>query len=155
MNNLGKNIYYVKSGSDDYADVTTKWEGLYFLQVEGLTDRGAPKNIGVQEWVNSNKLDVYIPDTVYYATNEVKITFIVRDVYNHSINVRATHDAFISYMTSRKVSIKSLYDKLENEIVCQSSYEPTTILLSRPAGQNAMVGTLTLKKINSTNTEVS
>lgn len=141
------NKYFVKKGTDAYADIMTKFNGVDILSVKGLNAQGAPMNIFTQRWVNSNAADVYVPDTVYFDTNDVEISFIVWNKYDASVDVEAVHDSFIKYMTSNKITLKSLYNNLACELVCQDAYEPTLVVLKR-SGLNYITGTLKLAKVN-------
>jgi hypothetical protein len=148
----GKDTYYVKSGSEPYADFTTKWNGLAVLSIENFMGHGEPKGIFMQEWVDSDEADIIIPDKVLFKTAEVNLNFIVRDFHDRTVDVILTHENFINYMTSRKVNIKSLYVNMENTFVCLKEYNPTNVVVNRGAGSNYIMGTLTLTKVNGSNT---
>lgn len=65
MTNSLSNKYFVKTGTDAYADFTTKFNGVSILSVTGLNAQGAPVNIFTQRWVNSDSADVYIPGGLF------------------------------------------------------------------------------------------
>lgn len=152
MSAAGENIYYIKTGEEAYADFTVKWKGLFILKVDKLGAQGEAKNIFTQSWINSNTLDVYIPDKVYFESSDVEISFIIRDFPDKTVDVVNTHTDFITYMTTHKVDIWSKYLNMENSYVCLTAYEPTTVHVMREKGTNYILGTITLKKINSINT---
>ena len=139
--------YFVKKGTDAYADFCTKWAGLTIASITGLDGQGKPKNIYRQAWVNSDTDDVYIPDTVYYETPVITISFIIRDM-NDDISVKAVHDDFISYMTSNKVTIKSLYSMKEVSCICEKEYSPTDSRYSPINKRSWVNGTLTLQAVS-------
>lgn len=142
------NKYFVKdSVNTTYTDITTKFVGLTLLKVDSFSKQGKAKNIFTQSWINSANEDVYIPDTVYFEQPDVDITFCVKDFDNHNIDVQAVHDSFISYMTTNKVTIKSLYEMKSADLVCLAEYKPTLTHLKRVKGQNYIIGTLTMHKV--------
>ena len=149
-----QNKYFVKQGTDAYQDFTAKWTGLTILSIDAFNKRGAPKNIYTGSWINSSQEDVFVPDVVYFEQPDVDVTFIVRDMDNHSVNVQNIHDSFVDYMTMHKTTIKSLYEKKEASFVCLKEYKPSAIKLCRQAGLNYIMGTLTLHRVTD-NTNVT
>lgn len=149
---VGNEIYYVKLKDEAeaaYQDMTVKWPGLVVQSIEGLASRGTPKNIYTAEWVNSNTLDVDVPDEVFYEAGDIEITFYISDFQDHSVDPTVVHKNFIDYMTSKQVSIWSKYLNLANNFVFLYTYEPSSTKLMRPPGGNFIQGTLKLKAINS------
>lgn len=147
-------LYFVKASdaSDSaYQDMTVMWPGLTIQKITGFLSRGTPKNIYTESWVNSNQDDIIKPDTVFYETGDIEITFFVSDFDNHEVNVMNTHDAFINYMTSQEVSIWSKYVGYANNFIFLSSYEPSSYKVGRPKGANFVQGTLKLHQLNSIN----
>lgn len=149
----GINTYFIKTGAEAYTDVTTKWPGLLVLKIDKLAAQGKAKNIYTGDWVNSNTLDVHVPDIVCFEANEIELSFIVWDAHDHTIDVTRTHEDFISYITTHKVDIWSKYLGVENSFVCVAEYEPTTVHVSRSPGANYILGTIPLQKVNSLNTK--
>lgn len=139
--------YFVKKGTDAYLDFCIKWAGLTIASITGLDGQGKPKNIYRQSWINSGTDDVYIPDTVYYETPEITISFIIRDM-DDDISVKAVHDSFISYMTSNKVTIKSLYNMKEISCICEKEYTPTDSKYSDIPKRSWVNGTITLQAVS-------
>ena len=150
------NRYFVKdSVNTTYVDITTKFVGLTLLIVDNFNKKGKAKNIYNQSWVNSNTEDVYIPDTVYFEQPDIDFTFIVRDSDNHSVNVQSVHDAFIDYMTTHKVTIKSLYADKEADFICLAEYKPTLTHVKRPVGNNYITGTIQMHRVTANNNVIS
>lgn len=145
---IGANIYFVKAGIENYTDFTVKWKGLRILKMDGFLAQGEPKNIYTASWINSNKEDVFVPDKVCYENPDVEISFIIDDSHDSTVDVRAVHKNFISYMTSHQVTIKSEYAGAESKFVCLDSYEPTTIIVNRPTGRNYIMGTLKMHRVD-------
>lgn len=150
------NRYFVKdSVNTTYIDFTQKFVGLTLLIIDNFDKEGKAKNISTQSWINSDNEDVYIPDVVYFEQPDLDITFIVRDSDNHSVDVQAVHDSFISYMRRNRVTIKSLYAKKEADFVCLSEYKPTATNVNRSVGNNYIMGTITMHRVTANNTVVS
>jgi hypothetical protein len=140
---------------EDYQTFASRWNGLEILKIDNFDKRGKAKNISTQSWVNSDKEDVHIPDIVYFEQPDIDITFYINDFYDHSVNVEAVHLSFIDYMTTHKYAIKSLYAGSESDFVCVKDYAPTTERLHRSAGQNVVMGTITVHRIKNNLTVLS
>lgn len=148
--------YFVKdSVNTTYVDITTKFVGLTLLIVDDFNKKGKAKNIYHQSWTNSNEEDVNIPDTVYFEQPDIDFTFIVRDSDNHSVDVQSVHDAFIDYMTTHRITIKSLYVGKEADFICLVEYKPTRTHVKRLAGNNYITGTLPMHRVTANNTVTS
>lgn len=142
------NKYFIKQGADAYADFTTKWVGLTILKIDDFLKKGKAKNIYTASWVNSSTEDVNVPDVVYFEQPDMTLTFKVSDFDNHAVDVNALHDDFITYMTTHRVTIKSLYAHKEADFVCLADYVPTTVHLQRTIGQNYILGTITMHRVS-------
>ena len=152
MNN-SSNRYFVKNTSDGvFTDITTLFDGVAVLKVDGMLAKGKPVNIYTAQWINSQEedflittLDEHDNPVVIRENVDLEITFIVRQKYaTGTINVQSVHDNFVDYMTGSDVWIKSSY--LGNKYVhcvCLKEYKPTTIMLERGAN-SYIIGTLTL-----------
>lgn len=152
MNN-SSNRYFIKNTSDGvFTDITTLFDGVAVLKVDGMLAKGRPVNIYTAQWINSQEedflittLDEHDNPVVIRENVDLEITFIVRQKYaTGTINVQSVHDNFVDYMTGSDVWIKSSY--LGNKYVhcvCLKEYKPTTIMLERGANSYIM-GTLTL-----------
>lgn len=152
MNN-SSNRYFVKNTSNGvFTDITTLFNGVAVLKVDGMLAKGKPVNIYTAQWINSQEedflittLDEHDNPVVIRENVDLEITFIVRQKYaTGTINVQSVHDNFVNYMTGSDVWIKSSY--LGNKYVhcvCLKEYKPTTIMLERGANSYIM-GTLTL-----------
>ena len=128
-----------------------------FLVVRLDESVGAPKNIHYQEWVNTGRADVNIPQNdlgnidVKFETTDVKISFLISDFNNHSVDVKSVHNSLKNIMLKNVVRIRSTYSGATNEVVCLGGYEPSAVVVSRPAGANYIQGVFTMKKLNSEN----
>ena len=156
MNN-SSNRYFVKNTANGaFQDITTLFNGVAVLKVDGMLAKGKPVNIYTAQWVNSQEEDFMI--TTFDSSNnpvvirenvDLEITFIVRQKYaTETINVQSVHDNFVDYMTGSDVWIKSSY--LGNKYVhcvCLKEYKPTTIKFGRGNDSYAM-GTITLHTLD-------
>ena len=158
-----KDAYFVKNtGSGTFTDVTTLFQGVRILKVDGLGSKGESKNVFTQEWVNSETEDMMIvmetdeePKRILRKNVDIEITFVVRQKYASTvIDVQTQHDLFVDYMTNTDIWIKSNYmgDKFVH-CVCLKEYKPTVMKLHR--GENAInnhrnwaMGTITLHCIS-------
>ena len=161
MANKSAGRYYVKNTEEGtFADITTLYDGVAVLSVEGMLERGEPVNIYAEQWVNEQEEDFLIATLddqdnpiVIRKNVDVNITFIVRQKYaNGTIDVLTQHDAFVAYMTNSDIWLKSAY--LGNKFVhcvCLKEYKPTTVKLSCGANSYIM-GTLTLHALDAPET---
>ena len=155
--NDSSNRYFVKNTANGvFQDITTLFDGVAVLKVDGMLGRGKPVNIYTAQWVNSQREDFLITSTdsqnnplVIRENVDISLTFIVRQKYaSGTINVQSVHDSFVAYMTGSDVWIKSAY--LGNKYVhcvCLSEYKPTTIKFGRGNDSYAM-GTITLHTLD-------
>ena len=153
MANNSSGRYFVKNTSNGtFADITTLFDGVAVLKLDGMLAKGKPVNIYTAQWINSQDedflittLDEHDNPVVIRENVDLEMTFIVRQKYaTGTINVQSVHDDFVDYMTGSDVWIKSSY--LGNKFVhcvCLKEYKPTTIMLERGANSYIM-GTLTL-----------
>ncbi len=154
-NNELTNTYFVKNTENgNWQDVTTLVEGVRVLSITGFFERGKPVNIYTAQWVTepSGKEDFMITTldenqnpVVIHENVDIEITFMVHQKFaNNNINVAIQHDAFVNYLTSGKVWVKSSYTDKQVPCVCLEKYEPTTIKLKRNTSSNYMLGTVKL-----------
>lgn len=147
---IKKGIFFVKDlakSDGSLADLSTKWEGVSFLKVEGLTTKGKPKNIYIQSWTDSDVDDVAIPDKVYYEHKDITITFVVSDK-EKDIDVSDTHSNVVEYLCSHKLLIQSSISKLK--VTCAGNsedYTPSVIRLGRTKGLNYILGSIKLNAV--------
>ena len=155
MSNTSQGRYYIKkSASASFADITTQFSGVAILKVDGLLAKGEPVNIYNAQWINEQAEDYVIPlvgesenPVVIRKNVDIEVTFIIRNEYRTSvapIDALAVHDAFIEYMTSSDLWIKSAYvGNKAVHCVCLSDYSPTTVKLDR-GEKSYIMGTIKL-----------
>lgn len=158
--NESKNRYFVKNTeSGTFQDITTLFNGVAVLKVDGFLAKGKPVNIYTAQWVNSQSEDFLIIDendgtpVVIRENVDIAITFIVKQKYATStIDVQSVHDAFIDYMTGSDIWIRSSYvGNKYVHCVCLQDYKPTIYKLQR-GSDSWMMGTLTLHCLNAPTT---
>ena len=155
----GINTYFTKnSESASWEDITSKFDGIRILKMDGFLAKGKPINIFTQQWLSNQKEDFLITTlddnnrpVVIRENVDIELTFIVRKKYatnQENFDVLAKHDAFVDYMTNTDVWLKSAY--MGNKYVhcvCEKEYKPTAIMLNR--GDNSyMTGTITLHALD-------
>lgn len=158
----GINTYFTKnSESASWEDITSKFDGVRILKMDGFLAKGKPINIFTQQWQSNQKEDFLITTlddnnrpVVIRENVNIEITFIVRQKYaSNTIDVQTVHDNFVAYMTNSDVWLKSSY--LGNKYVhciCLKEYKPTTVDLER--GDNSyMMGTITLHTLDAPTVE--
>ena len=157
-----KGKYLLKNtAAGTFTDVTTLFDGVRILKVDGIGALGDAKNIYLGDWVYTQTEDMMIVmadpnDTVKIIreNTDIDVTFIVHRRYaSSSIDVLTQHDAFISYMTDTDVWVKSAY--VGNKYVhciATKDYKPTVMKLHRGA-DSYIIGTVTLHTLDAPQTE--
>lgn len=152
--NALRNKYLLKNTSDGtFQDVTTLFNGVRILSIDGMNQKGKTKNVYTEDWEynQAEDFDIVMQDSsdtkvIIRENTDITITFAVRQKYvrgNTTIDVRNVHDNFVNYMTNTDVWVKSLYTNKNVHCVCLSEYKPTMMKLHR--GNNSFaLGTLTM-----------
>lgn len=144
--------YYIKDSLDgSYSDITTLFDGVRILTINGFFDQGKSVNVYNEQWVNSQDEDFMIPDVdnlgnplVVRENVDIEITFIVGQRYaSTTIDVGRRHDEFIRYLTKNDVWIKSKYTNKEVHCMNIDNYSPTVVKLCR-GDKSFMTGTIKL-----------
>lgn len=156
MNNSA-NRYFVKNTSNGtFADITTLFDGVAVLKLDGMLAKGKPVNIYTAQWIDSQQEDFMITTlngsgnpVVIRENVDLELTFIVRQKYaTRTINVQFVHDSFVNYMTGSDVWLRSAY--LGNKYVhcvCLKEYKPTTVKLDR-GNDSYIIGTITFHTLD-------
>lgn len=156
--NDSSNRYYVKNTENGtFQDITTMFNGVAVLKLEGMLAKGKPINIYTEQWFDSQTEDFMITTlddndnpVVIRENVDIELTFIVRRKYATStIDVLATHDAFVEYMTNSDIWLKSSYvGNKYVHCVCMNEYKPTTVNLER-GEKSYIMGTITFHTLES------
>ena len=151
--NYSKNRFFVKNTqSGTFRDITTMFDGVAVLKLDGMLAKGEPVNVYTAQWIDSQQEDFMITTldgndnpVVVRKNVDLELTFIVRQKYaTGTIDVQTVHDNFVDYITGSDVWLKSSYvGNKYVHCVCLKEYKPTTVKLGR--GDNSYImGTITL-----------
>ena len=153
--NESANRYFIKNTKDgDFVDITTLFDGVGVLKLEGMLNKGKPVNVYSEQWVNTQDEDFMITSSqegvtkIIHENQDVSLTFIVRQTYaENQIDVQTVHDDFVAYLTGSDIWIRSNYvgGKMVH-CVCLESYEPTTVSLQRGL-KSYIMGTIKLHSL--------
>ena len=151
--NYSKNRFFVKNTqSGTFQDITTMFDGVAVLKLDGMLAKGEPVNVYTAQWIDSQQEDFMITTldgndnpVVVRKNVDLELTFIVRQKYaTGTIDVQTVHDNFVDYITGSDIWLKSSYvGNKYVHCVCLKEYKPTTVKLGR--GDNSYImGTITL-----------
>ena len=151
--NYSKNRFFVKNTqSGTFQDITTLFNGVAVLKLDGMLAKGEPVNVYTAQWIDSQQEDFMITTlddndnpVVIRKNVDLELTFIVRQKYaTGTIDVQTVHDNFVDYITGSDIWLKSSYvGNKYVHCVCLKEYKPTTVKLGR--GDNSYImGTITL-----------
>ena len=149
------NKYFVKNTTNgSFIDVTTLFDGVNILAVEGFDARGKALNVYVEQWIDGGT-DFMITSNngqIVRENVDIKVVFIVGQRYaNSTINTQTVYDSFVDYMTNTDVWIKSAYVGKQVHCVATDKIEPKTIKLHR--GSNSYIlGEIQLNTLESSST---
>lgn len=158
MNNSA-NRYFVKNTlNGSFSDITTLFNGVAVLKLDGMLAKGKPVNIYTAQWIDSQQedfmittLDEHDNPVVIRENVDLELTFIVRRKYASSqqnFNALSVHDSFIAYMTNSDVWLKSSYvGNKYVHCVCLKEYKPTTVKLER-GNDSYIIGTITFHTLD-------
>lgn len=129
------NKYFVKnSANGSFTDVTTLFDGVNVLAVEGLDAKGKALNVYVEQWITGGT-DFMITSNngqIVRENVDIKVVFVVGQRYaNATIDTQSVYDSFVDYMTNTDVWIRSSYVGKQVHCVCIEKFEPKTVKLNR------------------------
>lgn len=91
-------IYMQKEGEAAPKDLESAFLGLKYYQSKGLSNKGEPKNIYYEEYADSERVRVYIPETVCLESTDITLT-----LYFKGENRRDVFDTFYAYIENGKI----------------------------------------------------
>lgn len=120
----GAKHYMQKYGTDDDSlvpimDLEDDFPGLVYLEADGLSAKGAPKNIYFETYAENDETRVYVPKTVCRESTEIKITFGF-----FGKNRREVYDDFYDYVSHGKIKYWDTARNRMVKMVLDSSVEP-------------------------------
>lgn len=152
MNHSSNRFFAKNTESGTFQDITTMFDGVAVLKLDGMLAKGEPVNVYTAQWIDSQQEDFMITTlddndnpVVIRKNVDLELTFIVRQKYaTGTIDVQTVHDNFVNYITGSDVWLKSSYvGNKYVHCVCLKEYKPTTVKLGR--GDNSYImGTITL-----------
>jgi len=152
MNHSSNRFFAKNTESGTFQDITTMFDGVAVLKLDGMLVKGEPVNVYTAQWIDSQQEDFMITTldgsdnpVVVRKNVDLELTFIVRQKYaTGTIDVQTVHDSFVDYITGSDVWLKSSYvGNKYVHCVCLKEYKPTTVKLGR--GDNSYImGTITL-----------
>ena len=149
------NKYFVKNTTNgSFIDVTTLFDGVNILAVEGFDARGKALNVYVEQWIDGGT-DFMITSNngqIVRENVDIKVVFVVGQRYaNSTINTQTVYDSFVDYMTNTDVWIKSAYVGKQVHCVATDKIEPKTIKLHR-GSDSYILGEIQLNTLESSST---
>ena len=158
MNHSSNRFFAKNTESGTFQDITTMFDGVAVLKLDGMLAKGEPVNIYTAQWIDSQQEDFLITTLdgsdnpiVVRKNVDLELTFIVRQKYaTGTIDVQTVHDNFVDYITGSDVWLKSSYvGNKYVHCVCLKEYKPTMVKLGR--GDNSYImGTITLHCLDAT-----
>ena len=152
MNNSSNRFFAKNTESGTFQDITTMFDGVAVLKLDGMLAKGEPVNVYTAQWIDSQQEDFMITTlddndnpVVIRKNVDLELTFIIRQKYaTGTIDVQTVHDNFVNYITGSDVWLKSSYvGNKYVHCVCLKEYKPTMVKLGR--GDNSYImGTITL-----------
>ena len=144
------NKYFVKNTENgSFADVTTLFDGVNILAVEGFDAKGKALNVYVEQWIDGGT-DFMITSNngqIVRENVDIKVVFVVGQRYaNATIDTQTVYDSFVDYMTNTDVWIKSAYVGKQVHCVSIDKFEPKTVKLHR-GGNSYILGEIQLNTL--------
>lgn len=152
MNNSSNRFFAKNTESGTFQDITTMFDGVAVLKLDGMLAKGEPVNVYTAQWIDSQQEDFMITTldgndnpVVVRKNVDLELTFIVRQKYaTGTIDVQNVHDNFVDYITGSDIWLKSSYvGNKYVHCVCLKEYKPTTVKLGR-GDSSYIMGTITL-----------
>ena len=152
MNHSSNRFFAKNTESGTFQDITTMFDGVAVLKLDGMLAKGEPVNVYTAQWIDSQQEDFMITTldgndnpVVVRKNVDLELTFIVRQKYaTGTIDVQTVHDNFVDYITGSDVWLKSSYvGNKYVHCVCLKEYKPTTVKLGR-GDSSYIMGTITL-----------
>lgn len=134
MNNELSNKYFVSTNGTQWEDVTSKWNGVKILSIEGFNEKGEAVNIYNEQWINSQQEDFLVAGNNVIRKNvDINITIIVSRRYaNGVIDEQSVFDQVVDYMCDNgAIYVKSMYTDKIAKAACIKGFKPTTQKLHR------------------------
>lgn len=110
---------YVNGAWEEAVDIMSYFDGLYYKQCVGISHKGKIKNIYTEEFAETDKLRVYIPETVARENTELEFTFVFKGE-----NRRDVYDNFIDWISGYKIKYWDTLRNRQTEMILIEAIEP-------------------------------
>lgn len=142
--------YFVKNtASGTYVDVSTLYDGVNILAVNGFDAKGKSINTYYEQWIDGG-VDFMITSNNGHIVREmvdITVVFIVGQRYaDTTIDTQTVYDSFVDHMTDTDVWVASKYVGKQVHCVAMDKVEPKTIKLHRGV-DSYILGEITLKAL--------
>lgn len=139
------------TANGSYADITTLFDGVVVLAVEGFDSLGKALNVYSAQWIDSQTEDFLITTrdendnpVVIRENVAIKVVFAVSQRYaDTTIDPQGVYDSFLAYLTGSDVWIASRYFGKQVHCFAQDKVDPKTVKLHR-GGNSYLLGEITL-----------
>lgn len=134
--------YFIKrNANDEWVDVTTMFDGIRILSIDGFNEQGEALNVYDEQWINSQVEDVMVTtqvngnDVIIRKNVDLSMTFLAAARYAENpiiADTQTIYDNFVSYIArSGAFYIRSNYTNKTAHVICLKSFKPTTQRLQR------------------------
>ena len=141
MNNNLKGKYFVRRKTNaSWEDITTKFDGVKVLSIEGFNEIGDAVNVYTEQWIDEQAEDFLVVtqdnggnDVIIRQNVDLRMTFIVSRRYAANvIDEETVYNTVVDYFTKHGgLYIKSVYPNKVAHVVCLKGFAPTTEKLHR------------------------
>lgn len=138
--------YYAKnSASGSFSDITTLYNGVCILSIDGFDSKGKSVNVYTAQWVNTQDEDFMITTVdgnnnpvVVRENVDITVIFAVSRRYaTTTIDEQTVYDNFVNYMTNTDVWIASKYVGKQVHCFALDGVTPQKVKLKR--GSNSYI----------------
>lgn len=134
--------YFVRrSENSSWEDLTTKFNGIKVLSVDGFNEVGDAVNVYTEQWVNNQSEDFLVTtqdgqqnDVIIRKNVDLDMTLIISRRYQSgtpAIDEQTVYDNIVNYINGGAFYIKSAYVNKQVKVICTKSFKPTTQKLQR------------------------
>lgn len=130
--------YYVGYGAG-WTDITTQFQGLRVLSIDGFNEVGDSVSVFTQQWLDSQAEDCFITtedvtgDPVIIRSNvDLQMTVIISRRYaNTAIDEQVVYDSLRTFLNNGDFYLYSLYNNKVAHVISIKGFKPTTQKLNR------------------------
>lgn len=105
---------------DEAISLEEYFQGMKYIKCEGLSTKGKPKNIYVEEFAEDSRPLVYIPEEISREMTEVEFEFVF-----YGDNRREVYDNFCDWITNYYVRYWDTCRNREVDLLLLEAIEPS------------------------------